>query len=189
MSISSIFEPLRKVVEDNGHVTMRLGEEHLDLLEEYIGQQAAKPSIIWVPIGAASIEPIAGPRAPTARRLVRPTVPPSTPGTGAATDTARVEEPAMYASRPEQIDAYVWAPDLPTCELVLNDFVAFLRLSMTGFSFKPATTRWAVGSDRKPKRGSLCIFRFVAKVPFTFPDQNFVASPLTLTLTPEIDDN
>ena len=185
MSISSVFEPLRKLVEDNGHVLMKLGEEHLDLLEEYIGQQQSKPSIIWVPLGAPVITPIAGPRAPIARRLVRPNV---VPATGEAVDTGRVEEPLMYASRREQIDAYVWAPDLPTCERVLNDFVAFVRLSATGFSFKPATTRWAVGSDRKPKRGSLCIFRFAIKVPFTFPEQNFVAAPLTLTLTPEIDD-
>ena len=187
MSISSCFKKLSENwAKQSFAVPMLIGEEHLDLLEEYIGHEQSKPQIIWVPIGAPTITPISGPKAPTIKVLLdrQPgDQPPFNDKQG------RVDFPDQAYSREEHIDGYVWAPTLEACEELTNHFVAFCRVAATAYGFRPLTTRWSVGVPRsnatepKSRRGTLCILRFHVRVPFTFEPQPVVRD-VALNLTP-----
>jgi hypothetical protein len=173
MSIASCFDAIKSGLDavmtgygDEGAVRHELGEEHLDLLEEYVGQVQPKPSIIWVPMGSTDAYTSGSMRDATSTKTPR-----------------GLRAPAQIASRHEAIDAFVWAPNLRACEKLINHFVATARLQLTAHSFQVRSTRWSVGVDRKPKRGALCILRFTLHVPFTTEPEQVARAPFTPTVT------
>jgi hypothetical protein len=176
MSILACFEAFRGGLDYalalGGYETpvrMELGERHLDLLEEYIGQGQNKPMIIWVPLGAAKIEQIGSLRDGVS--ALRP---------------QGISQPVRIATRDEQIDAFIWAKDFSEAERLMNHFVATCRLQATAHSFHPLSTKWSVGDDpRKPKQGTLVILRFWVKIPFTAEPDQIAHAPFTPNVTGE----
>jgi hypothetical protein len=182
VSITSVFEQFKPGF---AQVLKELGVELTahELGADHLSDALSAPAIIWVPIGAAMIKPIAGPMAPTVRRLVRPTV---TPGAGEALDTGRIEEPAQYADRHERIEIHVWEKNFPKLEALVNHLVAAMRVGLSGHGFKPVSTDWTVGQDQKSRGYYVCLFNCIIRVPFTFEPMKTAAYPLTLEVEGEI---
>lgn len=167
MSVASVFEFMRKVVEDSGHISMKLGEEHIDLLEENLGEQQGKPSIVWVPING-QVTQYGTMRDPTSIRTPQ--------GLG---------EPQQLATIRTQIDAFCWAQDLVAAERLMNDFWALMRQRLTAYAFKPVSVRWAVNSKRM---GTYSILSFLIMIPVTYQLDAIATAPLTPTIDGEFVD-
>jgi len=173
MSLYSVFEAVRGGL---AAVLADLGEtvpSH-EIGEEFLPMPGPMPSIVWVPIGAGTIEAVAGPAAPTSR-----------------TDARGVSEARQAYSRNEVVHVYVRAADFQATERLLNHFVACARIQLTGFSFKPHSTRWGMAqaagtkepTQRTEKSGTEAVLQMSLKVPFTFERDLVVAGG---TLTPVI---
>ncbi len=182
MSITSVFA---KVKEGLALVLKAEGVELLahELGSNHLSDALTAPAIIWCPLGASTIIPIAGPTAPVARRTVRPDI---VPGTGEIIDTKRIGEPAQYANREERIEIHVWGKTFTETEELLNHLVAMMRVQLSGHSFKPVSTDWQLGQSQNAKAYHVCLFTCVIKVPFTFEPMGIARAPLTVDIEGEI---
>ena len=149
-----------------------IGEEHLKLGEETIGQRQPKPSVVLVPIGAPEIEQWATMRDATSVKTAR-----------------GISLPQELAVRDEHVDAYFWTPDLGSTEVLMNHFVAACRVSATAHAFKPLATKWAVVDPDNHARGTYCILRFKTRIPFTFEPSQIARAPFHPAITGQLDVN
>lgn len=149
-----------------------IGEEHLRLGEESIGQNQQKPSVVLVPIGAPEIEQRGTMRDPTSRLTAR-----------------GISQPQELAVRDEHVDAYFWTTDLESTEALMNHFVAACRVSATAHAFKPLATKWAVVDPDKRERGTYCILRFKTRIPFTFEPSQIARAPFHPSVTGQLSVN
>ena len=171
MSISTVFDAVKiglasvLVATGESPVEHELGEEHLKLGEERLPERQTKPSIVWVPRGAPKIDMTSGRRSPTS-----------------TTVQAGVSLPRQLAKRSEMISIYIWTHGFRFADKLLNHLVATMQVQLTGGSFHPVSTEWSIDAGAKDRAGTLCLFKCVIEVPFTYEPEAALKAPVAFSL-------
>ena len=142
------------------------GEMYLDLLEEHIGQNQTKPSIVWVPIGGP-VTLDGALRSPTSVR-----------------DPAGVKGPRKLGTFHQRTDVYFWTESLDHTWWLFQHFCAAARVALTAHGFsEPMSVRWSAPERLTVERGVLLILSFDETLAVTFEPQPYAPAPHTPNVT------